>query len=303
MTLVDLKDQIKNYQLTPAFFIFLYKDNTFLVNSYIDAICEQFQIDKQVVDSIYAQESALSLIMPVQNTLHVVYVEEFSEFCENYEALENTIVVCNKIDKKLQKFVEDFVVEFPKLADWQIKDYMHVKCPELSDSQITWLYSVTKGDIYRITNELDKILLFPENDRTKVLSALEKDPASDLFSFEFFEFVDAILFSEDARNKDIICNYLKHQKACVVNSFSLVNSLFAKAKNTLLTLYCPNLTPEETGVSSGQAYYIRTGRAPDLNRLRRLINVLSSFDLKVKSGELDLSNERQIDYILTQLVS
>ena len=69
--------------------------------------------------------------MPVQNTLHVVYVEEFNEFCENYEALENTIVVCNRIDKKLQKFVEDFVVEFPKLADWQIKDYMHVKCPEL----------------------------------------------------------------------------------------------------------------------------------------------------------------------------
>ena len=301
MNIAELKDKINDHSLTENFFIFLHPKNTFLPNQYIDAICAELKLEKLVCTSIFEQESALSLVMPEDMNMRVIYAEEFNEICEDYSRFCNTIIVCEKIDKKIQKLVEDFVIEFPKLADWQIKDYIKSKCPALEQEYIDWLYQATAGDIHRIANELDKLLLFPPEEHSTILVALKNAPGSDLFNLDFYKFMDAIMDN----NMDVIRSYLIHQKACNFDIFALTNSLLSKAKNMLLAGYCPNITAEDLEMTPKQFYFYRNaaGKIPSTTQLRKMINILSRIDLKVKSGELDLKNNRQIDYILTQLVN
>ena len=300
MTLSELKADLKAFKLTQSFFIFIHPKNMFLVNQYINAISEVLKVERQLAVSLAEQDSALSLVMPQDTSLKIIYTEEFNEFCEDYSVITNTIVVCEKVDKKLQELVEDYVVEIPKLTEWQIKAYMSTTCPALSSEDIDWLYWATAGDIYRIENELAKILLFPEAEQKVIFTELKLAPESDLFNLQFFDLINAI---ED-NNLEVVKNYFLHQTACAFEVFAIVNSLLAKAKNMLLAKYCTNLTAEDLEISSKQySFYKNANHIPSIARLKRFIDVLSTIDLKIKSGELDLTNERQIDYVLTQLVS
>ena len=55
--------------------------------------------------------------------LSVLRVEVFDEFAE-YKDIKNVIVICDKLDKKIEKVVADFVLTMPKLVDWQVVDYI-----------------------------------------------------------------------------------------------------------------------------------------------------------------------------------
>lgn len=298
MTLMELKKCIETQVVPEDFIIFLCSENSFIADQYIDAICEINNLTRTNIHSLQAQTSALSLVLDQNDELNVLKVDNFDELLIDYSSLTNTVVICNKIDKKIKQFVTDYIIEVPKLVDWQVKSYINLICPILEPSEIDWLYDATSGDVYKIINEVDKIKLFPKADQKQVLNELRFSQDSDLYAISLFDLADAII----RNNKPFIYDFLKHENLNF-DLMSIVGIMLQKVKNLILTRVEANRTATELGISD--KYYRRlsneTKNLP-LDRLSYLLSFLTTIDLKLKSGLLDMSKAAQIDYLIANTI-
>lgn len=298
MTLIDLKKQIESQCVDDDFIIFLCSDNSFIADQYIDAICDINNLTKTSINSLQEQTSALALVMERTDELSVMKVDTFEEALIDYSNLKNTVVVCNKIDKKIKPFVEDYIIEVPKLVDWQVKSYMKNLCPDMEPADVDWLYDAANGDIYKIINELDKVLLFDKTDHKKVLAALKFDPDSDLYAVSIFDVADAII----RNNKPFVLEFMRHESVSF-DFLSLVGVILQKVKNILLSRPEAGRTASDLGIKD--AYFWRLKKdwsGFPLDRLQYLLHFLSGIDLKLKSGLLDMSKTAQIDYLIANTI-
>lgn len=301
MTLEELKIEIENNEISDTFKIFKYADNQFLPNQFLTEICSRSGCMIKRTASIFNQtSSALSLVFDNDSDINVVIVDEFSEESDNYDDLKNTIVVCQKINKKIQESVKEYVIEFPKLLEWQIIDYMKYICPGLNEQDYTWLYSATTGDIYRIINELDKLLVFEESERIVAFDRLKNDPASDLFSQSILDLSEAIA----TNNRKVLYDYLLHSKYLDYDPIALANILLKKYKNIAYVCLGSGLTAEQLGMQqktfNGIKYYNKGYTA---DKVYKMIKFLSMLDSQLKNNKLDCSKDTLISYIISKMLA
>ena len=294
MTLMDLKKSIEAQNIPDDFMIFLCSENSFIADQYIDAICEINNLVKTRINTLQDQASALSLVLESTDELKVMKVDTFEEALIDYSDLKNTVDVCNKIDKKVKPLVEDYIIEITKLADWQIKSYIKLICPVLNDDELDWLYQATEGNIYKMINEVDKIKLFPVPEQRSVLDAIRFSPDSDLYSVSIFDLADAII----RNNKPFVLDFLRH-KNINFDLMQIVGATLQKVKNIILVTQNSGKTASEIGINDKYMYRLRKdwNGFPE-SRLKALLEFLSSIDLKLKTGSLDMSKEAQIDYLI-----
>jgi hypothetical protein len=299
MTLVELKQQITDKQCDGTFMIFVCPKLPIIAEQYIDAIAEVRQLDKLFVDSIFdTQTSAFSLVMDFDTNLKVCRTETFSEIAEDYMQFNDTIVLCEAVDKKLQKLVADYVVTFPtKLETWQAAAYMQSICPGLSTPACEWLYEACKGDLYKVINELDKIKVFPQNEQALMLELLKLEPGTDLFYIGPFDFSNALV----SNNKDFFKRFYPRRDVCKVDIYQVTNSALGSARDILYSLHTTNGTLKEVSPSK-LSHIQRSFSSMPKARVQELITELSSIDLKIKSGLLDMPLDMQLDYLVTRLV-
>ena len=298
MTLMDLKKSIEAQNIPDDFMIFLCSENSFIADQYVDAICEINNLVKIRINTLQDQASALSLVLGSTDELKVMKVDTFEEALIDYSDLKNTVVVCNKIDKKVKPLVEDYIIEIAKLADWQIKSYIKLICPVLNDDELDWLYQATEGNIYKMINEVDKIKLFPVPEQRSVLDAIRFSPDSDLYSVSIFDLADAII----RNNKLFVLDFLRH-KNINFDLMQIVGATLQKVKNIILVTQNSGKTASEIGINDKYMYRLRKdwNGFPE-SRLKALLEFLSSIDLKLKTGSLDISKEAQIDYLIANTI-
>ena len=298
MTIIELKKCIETQVIPEDFIIFLCSDNSFIADQYVEAICEINNLTKTNINSLQDQVSALSLVLEKTDELNVLKTDNFEEMLIDYSNLKNTIVICNKIDKKIKPFVEDYIIQVPKLVDWQIKSYINKICPTLEPDEVEWLYDATNGDIYRIINEIDKLLLFPVNERKTMLSELRYNPGSDLYALTIFDLAEGII----RNNKPLVLEFLRHDNLNF-DLMSITGAMLRTVKEIILLTQNSGKTLEEIGVSKGRAWHIKQDwKNFPISRLQMLLQFLSGIDLKLKSGLLDMSKEAQIDYLITNTI-
>ena len=294
MTLMDLKKSIEARNIPDDFMIFLCSENSFIADQYVDAICEINNLVKTRINTLQDQASALSLVLGSTDELKVMKVDTFEEALIDYSDLKNTVVICNKIDKKVKPLVEDYIIEIAKLADWQTKSYIKLFCPVLNDDELDWLYQATNGDIYKMINEVDKIKLFPVPEQRSVLDAIRFSPDSDLYSVSIFDLADAII----RNNKPFVLEFLRH-KNINFDLMQIVGATLQKVKNIILVTQNSGKTASEIGINDKYMYRLRKdwNGFPE-SRLKALLEFISGIDLKLKTGSLDMSKEAQMDYFI-----
>jgi len=297
MTLMELKKAIEAQLVPDDFMILLCSENSFIADQYIDAICDLNNLTKTSISTLQDQVSALSLVMGGTDELKVMKVDIFEEVLIDYSGLKNTIVVCNKIDKKVKQLVEDYIVEIPKLVDWQVKAYIKNLCPTLDDDELDWLYNATSGNVYRMVNEIEKVKLFPTNEQKTILNALRFSPESDLYNITIFDLVDQILRG----NKAFVVDYLSH-KNLNFDLLQIVGAMLQKVKNIILITQHSGKTASDLGITD--YYFKRIQREWSIpeDRLKHLLVFLSNIDLKLKTGALEMSKDAQIDYLITNTI-
>lgn len=299
MTLIDLKNFINNKIVPSDFMIFVSKECPFLANQYVKALGELSTGGITKIKSIYEpQQSSIMLLTTPAETLSVLTVETFDERSEDYTQFENTIVVCEQVDKGIAKSVEDYIIKFPKLEEWQIFDYAKTMCPSIDDEDLQWLVKITNNDIYRVINELDKVSLFSKNEQKEIFSVIRFDPQTDLYKAELFDIVNALVAGEP----QVLFDFIKHNGHEIHEPVVLVNRALSSLKNIILITRNPQLTAADCSVSQGQFNFIRNRyRSLNVEVVRQKIKFLTNFDLMLKTSQLELDKRDMMNYIINNM--
>ena len=101
MDLPTFKANILKGQAPTQLVVLLCAENFFIADQYINTLCTKTGKEKNIINSIVEQNSAMSLVLDYADTINVLKTETFDELAEDYSVFENTIIVCNKIDKKI----------------------------------------------------------------------------------------------------------------------------------------------------------------------------------------------------------
>ena len=300
MTLAELKSLVTNKTPPTDFMIFLCKDGRFLADMYIAEIANCYAGKINKISSINEPKNyALYLLTDQEASLNILYTDIFEERAENYSEYTRTIVVCNKIDKVIDPVVQDFIIEMPKLLDWQIQDYIKLKYPTLEDKEITWLIEAADKDIYRIMNELAKLDNFTGSEQLDVFHSLQFDINTDLYQLDLFEIVNALV---EGNLLTLSMKYLLRRDYTTLEPVVLVNRALSSLKNIVLITQNPQLTADDLGVSSKQLNTVRS-KFRNLNILaaKQKIKFLTNIDVLLKTSRLELSNEDFINYLVTHM--
>lgn len=295
MNIIELKDQILNKTLSDDLLVLKYSDNTFLCNQYIDEISKIRKLNKVYIDDINeALDSSDSVFFDEDKSLYILSVDKFELLYINPSILKNTIVKCKSIESDK---VDAYVVEMPKLIDWQILDYMTLKMPGLNINEIKWLCNITNNDIYRLVNEADKINIFDKDDQKYIFQKINEDNGyMDLNPLTIFDFTNAIL----KKDRKKICEILRDLQYIDVEPTGVVTILYKNFKNIINVQLNSSATAESISVSSKQFFAIKNNCGYySKEQLLNIFNILTKIDYKLKNGELP--NELIIDYILSKL--
>jgi hypothetical protein len=299
MTLIELKNYITNNIVPSGFMIFVSKDNRFLASQYVKALGDIAIGGISKISSIYEpQQSALTLLTATEGVLNVLFTDTFDERSEDYNQFENTIVVCEQIAKDIAKNVENYIIKFPKLEEWQVYDYAKTLCPGIDEADLLWLVQVSDSNIERVCNELDKVTLFNKTEQNEVFSAIRFDPQTDLYKVDLFTIVNALVEG----NLPVLLDFIRHKGYEVYEPVVLANRALTSLKNIILLSQNQNLKAEDCGVSAGQFKFIKHKyRSLNVEAVKQKIKFLTNFDLMLKTSQLEIAKRDMLNYLISNL--
>lgn len=297
MTIEQLKQDIINKQVSDDFMIFQWSDNSFLAMEYVSEIAK---IRNQKINCLRDINSLLTtdnfLFEDLSDCLSVILCDDFKiSDSTQLDTLKNCIVVCKK-----QTNLDKYTIVFPVLLDWQIKDYIRVRCNGLTDNEVEWLYKITNGDIYRIDNELGKISVFKKEQQDKLFCDMDKEGAfSDLTTSTLFDLSNMIV-KRDIKN---ILTMMRGGFLKNINVFSLVGLLLSSFRNVASIQLGNNATCEKLGWKPNKfkAVYYSCNKYSD-KQLISIIKFLSEFDYNVKSGNYDIDDESLVSFVINKVL-
>ena len=299
MTLIELKKYITNNTVPTDFMIFVAKECPFLATQYVQAIGNLAEGGIRKINSIYeSSQSSLALLTTAENTVNVLKVETFDERAEDYAQFENTVVICDQIDKSIAKNVESYVIKFPKLEEWQILDYAKTICKHVDETDLTWLIQITNNNIERVINELEKVSLFSKEEQKKVFASIRFDPQTDLYKQDLFTAVNALVEGDFS----VLYDFIRHNGYEEIEPVVLANRALSSLKNIILITQNPGLTAEDCGVSAGQFRFLKYKyHSLNLDAIKQKIKFLVKFDLDLKTSRLDMSKRDMLNYLISNL--
>lgn len=300
MTLQELKQSLETNTFKPTTMILVSEDK-FIPLQYVEEIKKQYNILyieslQELVpneDDIFGDYTEISSDIIIFNTELVDFSDEilFNK--------DNVIVITNKIDKSSKKFYEDMVIEVPRLVDWQIKDMVYSFGKGVDSKHLDWLIHNCNGNVNRLYQEMTKLLIFSESERTHLFEEMVEDGAfDDLSANTIFNFTNAILKKDYSRLKLIY----EEIDNIDVNDFGLLTILYNNFLNVINIQMGVNPTPESLGMSWGQFNAIKHNCGYySAAQLINILKLISDMDRRIKSGEFPTNIMR--DYMILSIFS
>lgn len=314
MELEKLKTKILDKSITETFFVFRYEDSKFIAKQYAKEIAKLKGKSIAMIDSI-SECNVDDLFGGIDySTMYILDVDKLEiSSLDDYtmqSILDNgisLIIICNKIDNENSPigtgmdtlFSLDVIVDFPKLLAWQVLDYMKVKSA-LNEVELKWLQDITKNDIYRIENELNKIIIFDKSKQEDIFNKINQENGySDLNSFNIFNLTNAILKRDLKTVRDI----LKGVDNIDVEPMGLVTIMYNNIKNIINIQLNPNATAESLNMQPKQFNAIRynCGKYTS-SQLLNMFDFLTTIDSRLKNGKLQFTDRQFIDYIICSIM-
>ena len=303
MELQELSNALKNNSNIEPFYIFLNTENTFLSNQYIEEISKVKSLSISYVDELKSLIPDKNDIFGCDVTLseNTLYVHKTDEFVCNdisIKNVKNLIIVCNKIEKNTAELFKTFIIEMPKLQEWQIKDYVYSLADGVDHRKLDWLISICNKDIYRIDNELSKIKIFNKKDRDDVFNQFAEEGAfSDLSNIVVFDLTSAILKRDAKRTSEI----LEDIKNFDCEPFGVLTLLLNSFRNVINIQLSRDPSAVSLGMKPAQFYAIQKNNCGVYTKeqLVTIFELLSKIEFRVKMGELPA--ELLIDYMVTNI--
>lgn len=304
MELKEFKTQIENNSVNLKFYIFKYADNNFLPLQYIDAIKNKYKLQPEIIDSISEFVSPQINLFGDNNIDNsILYIYE----CDTFDILEinlltynNLIIVCKKLSKECEQLFKDNLIIFPKLESWQIKDYVYSLLPEINTKQLDELIALCGEDIFRLTNEIEKINIFNPKEQKYIYQAfIDEGIYSDLSQYNIFNFTNVLL------KKDIsaITTIYKEIEKIDCEPLGLVTTLYNNIKTIISIQLLPSASPESLGIPANRFWAIKKNNCGyyTKSQLLNIFGMLCDIDRMLKSGEI--TTDIMVDYVVCHMLS
>ena len=300
MKLQEIKQAILDKSIDDNLIVFVCDENFFIVDQYIEAISSIKNAGIQYIDSLDEINSAASLVTDTGDTLYVLKTETFAEVKENYSNLDNVIIVCKKLDKKVEAPLKDFIVKVPKLEEWQVVAYIKSICPEVSDTDCALFYKASGKDIYKVANEIDKVQFFEKTEQKEVFMELLFGDNSDMYTTDNLTLANRIV----ENNKAKVYEILARRKYLDLDPFPIIALVLNTFKNIVLVNHQSGITDfSDFGMSPKQVnFYKNNYRGYSLDFLMNNIRFLSGLDEKLKLGLLDMPKDQFFDYVICHVM-
>ena len=307
-TIQELKKAIQNENLDNSLLVLKWSDFSFIAFEYIHAIAKFKNLEIKTLDDFddaFSTSSNSLFDFSHIDYLQVCIVDKFkTNLTYQLDDLENVIVVCKDVDEKILERIKEkeYYFEIPKLQDWQIEDYFHMRCPGLSEPKIKWLCGLTNNDIYRVDNEIKKIACFDKDIQEDVFNLIDEDNGyNDLTQNKIYDLTNAIL-SKDLRQVSTI---LKDIDNMDVEGVGLITILRRSFKNVIGIQLDSNATAEKLGIKQAQFNIVKAKNCNKFkdDKLKSIYKFLVDFDYNLKNGKFDIDKDRLIDYIICEVLS
>lgn len=301
MQIQELKNQIENKKVNlSSGLIFTGKDSDFLKQQYIDEIAKSMSIDVFYLDSLddYSLTGA-DLLLDITDTtsVRVIKLESLKGVQLSLSDCSNLIILVKCKLEDVSVDLQPYCVDFPKLDDWQIKDFIYSLGEGVKPVKLDWLFDNCK-DLNRLLLELKKLNIFLPADRDMLFDMfMAAGDYNDFSNISNFDLSNAVI----TKDIDKIKYYIDDGVIKLVDPFALLGLLINSFRNMIRVKCAKFPTPENTGLNSKQLYVI--GKQCKLYGAEQLISIFRSLvklDIAVKSGKIT-ANEL-IDNILVEVI-
>lgn len=299
----DLKESIEDRTFSPSSMVIIGEDK-FLPLQYLEEIERNLKYNLMYVESLSEIGGSSEDIFALEDTSsdNDIYVlnTQVVDFCSDVlYNVTNVIVIANKIDDEAKKFYKPLLMTVPKLEEWQIKDMVYSFGKGIDTKYLDWLMKSCNNDVNRLYQEMLKLFIFPENERSIVFNDMLNDGAfDDISSSTIFNFTGSIA-KKDLQSMKTIYSELDNID---VNEFGLLTILYTNFSHMFQIQLGLNPTPDKLGLKPAQFNAIKynCGKYSG-GQLVKILEFLSGIDKKIKTGELPTNILR--DYLVLSILS
>lgn len=306
MELQQLKKDINSNSLRDSFFIF--KGNGFLADQYSKKIASILGLELKYIDDLKSYitpqknifDSSDDINNNVKEYLNIYKCDELNIISNKLNFVKNLIIIADNISNESQKEYSYNIVEMPKIEDWMVKDYAYIVGEGIDAVDLDLFLKMCDYDIYRVSNELDKLKNFSKTQRKYLFKQMLNEGAfNDLSQYNIFDLTNAI----QIKDLDVI-NKILSSPGVEIDPLALISLLYQNFKRMIMVWFDKNPTPDSTGLKSNQIWAIRNlPKNYSKDQLIQIFKFLTSLDVKLKQGNLPNINNQLIDYVISSILS
>ena len=292
MQLKDLKKHITDKTIVEDMIIFRYADTDFVPNQYAKEIASILGKELSYVDSLQDVNSNSGFF--AEEPLFVVHIDNMKTLIDYNRSV---IVMTKAVSEEVMKELGQYVVEVPKLEQWMVEDYVTSYCDGLDEDTIKWFAS-RYNDLYHITEELDKLTVFPIGNRQLMFKKLHDENG---FSPSDDDTVIAMLNAVQSRNHEEVERVLCKLQENGTDYIGMIGLIQNSIKRLIKVWLNKNPTPDNTGMKSNQIYAInKLKRVYSREKLLQIFEDLSLLDSRIMHSQFP--SEIALDWAIIKIL-
>lgn len=243
-----LKQQIEEGTYKEPLLIMEYQDDSFLADTYWQQIVKGKPYVYASIEQVLA--ATTGFISSLDSTWKV---------CRNPERLSvqlalavNTIIVCPIIkEQSIRDALDKWICTMPKVSKDHIRDWAYVMLEGVDQRYIDVLLELCKWDIRRISHEIKKFTVFPQQQRGDLfLEAVNDGLFRDMSCQTIFDFTNSVL-KKNLKGVTSVYSEIESVDITEMYFYTVITNSF---RNLCKVQLQSRATPENTGLSAKQIY-------------------------------------------------
>lgn len=286
------KENVLNNSVKPQMYALVYDDNNSIILQYVNHIAQSTNNSITYLKELDDLQDLMSLGDYDDGGIYVLQLDKLTEKIPRSFYRLFCFIICKEITNN-----DDLeTIKFPKVETWQMLDYAKVSLKGVNERKIEWLVNLLGNNQLRLENEINKITIFPMNERDAIFDLINNDGGyDDITNLTMFNLVTAI----SKKSKQDIIDVLEAIKLIDIEPMGLVTSLLKQFK---LAIDVKMGTKDFKGLNISQKQYIAIKKYNPYtpNELVKIYKLLTNIDYELKIGLLP--NEYIIDYVICNIL-
>ena len=286
------KENVLNNSVKPQMYALVYDDNNSIILQYVNHIAQSTNNSITYLKELDDLQDLMSLGDYDDGGIYVLQLDKLTDKIPRSFYRLFCFIICKEITNN-----DDLeTIKFPKVETWQMLDYAKVSLKGVNERKIEWLVNLLGNNQLRLENEINKITIFPMNERDAIFDLINNDGGyDDITNLTMFNLVTAI----SKKSKQDIIDVLEAIKLIDIEPMGLVTSLLKQFK---LAIDVKMGTKDFKGLNISQKQYIAIKKYNPYtpNELVKIYKLLTNIDYELKIGLLP--NEYIIDYVICNIL-